>query len=192
MAEQAGSRPTDVGEPDLPALAAEDHVCAGCEMSYAELTIEAVTTVLRGFPRLVRSTLDGIEPALRRRRPEPDVWSVAEYTCHIRDVMATSTLRLHRCRVEDVPRLEPMLADVRAERFSYNFLDLDAVLDELAANSRGLMDEIGQLEGEDWVRTVTRRPEEVRTARWIVRHAVHEGVHHVRDMAAVAAALIRA
>jgi hypothetical protein len=36
--------------------------------------------------------------------------------------------------------------------------------------------------GHDWRRIGTRLPGEQRTARWRVRQAVHEGVHHLGDI----------
>ncbi|HEV7207290.1 MAG TPA: hypothetical protein VGN54_00975, partial [Mycobacteriales bacterium] len=40
--------------------------------------------------------MEEISPPARRRRPSPEVWSVAEYGCHLRDVYVTYTIRLHR------------------------------------------------------------------------------------------------
>jgi uncharacterized damage-inducible protein DinB len=128
------------------------------------------------------------EPAVRRQ-PSPGTWSVLEYVCHLRDVYVSSTIRLHRTRTEDVPVLEPMLNDLRARRFRYNELDLGAVLDELTAAVAGFLDESRRVAGSDWERTATRLPGERRTARWLVRHAAHEGVHHLGDIAAVARAV---
>jgi hypothetical protein len=114
---------------------------------------------------------------------------VLEYLCHLRDVYATSTIRLHRVRTEDSPVLEPMLNDLRARRFRYGERDPVAVLDELGAAVAGFLDETRRVTGPDWDRTATRLPGERRTARWLVRHAAHEGVHHLRDVDAVAAAV---
>lgn len=108
-----------------------------------------------------------------------------EYACHIRDVYATYTIRLHRARTEHGPALEPMLNDLRARRLRYNERDLDAVLDEIAANVAGFSDEIGRMSSSDWDRTVTRLPEETRTTRWLVRQATHEGIHHLGDIVRV-------
>ena len=114
---------------------------------------------------------------------------MVEYVCHLRDVYASSTIRLHRVRTEDDPVLEPMLNDLRARRFRYHDRDLHAMLDELAAVVAGFLDETWRVAGRDWERTATRLPGERRTARWLVRHAAHEGMHHMRDIAAVARAV---
>lgn len=58
------------------------------------------------------------------------------------------------------------------------------IANELAANVTGFREEVGRVSPVEWLRVATRRPDETRTARWMGRQAVHEGVHHVRDSAA--------
>jgi hypothetical protein len=138
----------------LPPLAAEDHVCDVCSIAYEQTRIDHATSVIAGLPEAVRDAVGAIPAELRRVRPSPGVWSVSEYVCHLRDVYVAFTIRLHRVRTEDEPALEPMFNDLRARRFRYNECDLIA----------------------------TRLPGEQRTARWLVRQAMHEGVHHLRDI----------
>jgi hypothetical protein len=82
--------------------------------------------------------------------------------------------------------LEPMLNDLRVVRFRYNDRDVSATLAELADNTAGFIDEAARFSDEEWDRTAIRLPGEERTARWMVRQAMHEGTHHVRDIGAVA------
>jgi DinB superfamily len=110
------------------------------------------------------------------------VWSVAEYLCHLRDVYVSFTIRLHRVHTEQQPALEPMFNDLRARRFRYNDCDIDATLGELAAAAAGFRDEVARTGEHDWDRVATRLPGEERTARWLVRQAMHEGVHHLGDI----------
>lgn len=175
--------------PALPPLPGEDHVCAACGVTYAALTVADAIAAVAAVPDRAREAALAVPEPARRRRPDGDTWSVIEYVCHLRDVYVSSTIRLHRTRTEDSPVLEPMLNDLRARRFRYNERDLPAVLDELAATVAGFLDETRRLTGPDWERTATRLPGERRTARWLVRHAAHEGVHHLRDIAAVAHAV---
>jgi hypothetical protein len=79
-----------------------------------------------------------------------------------------------------------MLYDLRAVRFRYNDRDVTPVLAELADNVAGLIDEAAKFSNEAWDRVATRLPGEERSARWMIRQAMHEGTHHVRDIAAVA------
>jgi hypothetical protein len=98
----------------------------------------------------------------------------------VRDVYVSFTIRLHRVRTEHEPALEPMFNDLRARRFRYNDCDIEATLGELAASTAGFRDEVRRT--EDWDRVGSRLPGERRTARWLVRQAMHEGVHHLADI----------
>jgi uncharacterized damage-inducible protein DinB len=172
-------------EGTLPPLAAEDYTCARCALDYSELRLEHAAEVIQAIPATVRDTVLAIPEDARRRRPDSQVWSVTEYVCHLRDVYASYTIRLHRARTEDRPTLEPMLNDLRTQRFRYNERDVVAILDELAANAAGFCEEVASTSLQDWDRTVTRLPGEQRSARWLVRQAMHEGVHHLADIRAV-------
>jgi DinB superfamily len=166
----------------LPPLASEDHNCADCALAYAEISIEDAVSVIVGLPSAVRGAVFAIPTEARRVRPGPQVWSVAEYLCHLRDVYITFTIRLHRVCTEDRPALEPMFNDLRARRFRYNDCDLSATLDELGRAAAGFCEQIARTSGRDWDRVASRLPGEDRTARWLVRQAMHEGVHHLGDI----------
>lgn len=163
-------------------LPAEDHRCHLCELDYAELAIPRARQILAAVPDAAAAALDAVPAGRLRLAPDPGTWSPVEYLCHLRDVAVTSTIRLHRARTEDRPVVEPMLNDLRARRFRYVEADPAAVLAELGHTTAGLLDEIARVAEDGWDRTVTRLPGEVRTARWLVRHAAHEGRHHVADL----------
>lgn len=167
---------------DLPPLAAEDYVCESCALAYADITIERAVEVITGLPAAVCAEVSAIRADGRRARSRPSQWSVTEYVCHLRDVYMTFTIRLHRIRTEDRPALEPIFNDLRARRFRYNERDLAPVIDELASAIAGFRDEVACTAQHDWDRTATRLPGEQRTARWLLRQAMHEGVHHLADI----------
>lgn len=174
---------------NLPAWAGEDHVCGRCHLAYGQISVGEAVQAIRVLPAQLRAALDAVPPEARRRRPDPSTWSVAEYACHIRDVLISTTVRLHRGRTESAPSVDPMFNDLRAELFGYNQANLAAVLEETAAAAAGLCEEINRMTGPDWERVVLRQPGEQRTTRWLVRQAMHEGVHHLADIAAVSASL---
>jgi DinB family protein len=166
----------------LPPLSPEDHVCDACAFDFAAIDVPDALAAITSLPLQVRSAVAVASDIALRRRPAPDVWSAMEYVCHLRDVYATYTIRLHRVRTEDSPAVEPMFSDLRAIRFRYAQLPLLPVLDELESHIAGFRDEAATLAPQDWRRTVSRRPEELRTARWLVRQALHEGRHHLADI----------
>ena len=165
----------------LPPLAAEDYTCDVCALVYPEITIDDAVGVIVGLPGAVRAVVSAIPPEACRAQGR-QVWSVAEYLCHLRDVYISYTIRLHRIRAEDRPALEPMFNDLRARRFRYNHCDINATLDELSAAAEGFCEQIARTEEGDWDRIATRLPGEDRTARWLVRQAMHEGIHHLGDI----------
>lgn len=178
---------TDDAAHRLPPLADEDHRCAACELAYTDISIAQAAGFIATVPAATRRLLDDIPASAHRSRPGGGSWSVAEYVCHLRDVYACYTMRLHRCRTEAEPALEPMLNDLRARRFRYRSADLDAMVAELAAHVAGFGEEIDRVGADQWTRTVTRLPGERRTATWLVRQAMHEGVHHLADIRHTAA-----
>lgn len=164
----------------IPALPGEDHACAECGLEYPMLDPAIAGTAIERVPERTRSALRSVSDPRRRR--SSGSWSALEYVCHLRDVYMSSTIRLYRVRTEDTPILEPMLNGLRAARFGYNELDPDAVIGELNLCVVGFLDEVTRVHDDGWERTATRLPGEVRTARWLVRNAAHEGVHHVMDI----------
>jgi hypothetical protein len=169
----------------LPPLAAEDHVCASCAMAFLDLSVGDAREIAAAVPARTRAAVLAVDPARWHGRPREDVWSVAEYVCHLRDVAIAFTIRLHRTRTEDRPALEPVYNDLRARRFRYDRHDVEAVLDELDLVTPGLLDEVARYSPTDWDRVATRLPDEERTGRWLLRQAAHEGVHHVADIVAL-------
>jgi hypothetical protein len=182
----ATNRHNDPVPEPLPPLADEAHFCADCRLDYASVTVEEAVAAVGAVGAAARRAVAAVPEQLWRLRPADGGWSVAEYTCHLRDVYLTYTIRLHRARTEDRPRLEPMLNDLRARRFGYNDWSVPAALDELSATASGFCEEARRMRQADWGRTVTRLPGEERTARWLLRQATHEGLHHVHDIERVA------
>lgn len=173
----------------VPPLPPEDYVCDTCNLRYDEVTPDMAVQEIRAVPQALREALASVAAEDLRRRPCPGVWSVTEFACHLRDVYAVYTIRLHRTRTEERPVLEPMLNDLRARRFRYNERVLTAVLEELEANTAGFCEEVAHVEPGGWERVATRLPGEQRTAMWMVRQSMHEGRHHIADIRAVANAV---
>jgi len=161
---------------NLPAWAAEDHACGSCSLAYAQITVDDAVQAIQALPAQLRAAVDAVPSRFRQQRPDPSTWSVAEYACHIRDVLISTTIRLHRGRTENAPAVDPMFNDLQADRFRYNQANLTAVLEETAAATAGLCAEISRMNGPDWERVV-------------LRQAMHEGLHHLDDIAAVRASL---
>ena len=79
-----------------PKLAAEEYVCQDCEVSYGTISVESAAKFIRSVPLEIRSAVLAVPTEAWRLRPGVCAWSITEYVCHIRDVYATYTIRLHR------------------------------------------------------------------------------------------------
>lgn len=166
----------------VPSLAGEDFVCVSCGFSFAEISVERAIQAISLVPGEVRAVVSAMPLEAQRVRSNRECWSITEYVCHLRDVYATYTIRLHRAVNEFEPMLEPLFNNLRAQRFRYNELEVKAVLPELDANVAGFLEEASHTRNNQWSRIVTRLPGETRTARWLVRQVMHEGTHHLDDI----------
>ncbi len=164
----------------LPPLAAENHVCASCPLDFAAVDVATIPDRIGAVTVALHDAVTTAQDADLRRRPAHDVWSPLEYLCHVRDVYVSFTIRAYRVRTEDTPTVEPMFNDLRTVRFRHNDADPRAVLGELGRAVAGFVDELARV--RDWNRTLRRLPGEERTARWLARQALHEGLHHLADI----------
>ena len=161
-------------------------MCPACGMSYPTMAVDDALDAIASLPARLRVSVEAWPDVTLRTRPQENVWSPLEYLCHFRDVLVSATIRLYRTRTEDIPVIEPMFNDLRAARFNYNHRNVQAVLDEMADNVKGFLEEARRMPDHGWDRRLRRLPRETRTARWLVRQTMHEGEHHFKDILAAA------
>jgi hypothetical protein len=158
--------------------------CAQCGFVYEELPVDRVPDALRAFGLSYRDTLAGVDAQVAVARIDPTVWSPLEYAAHLRDVLLVQRERVVLARVLERPSLVPMSRDERVELCRYASQPLEDVLGQLAmaADLCALMFE--GLTPLDWDREVIYNwpTTEVRDLRWVGRHTVHEGTHHLGDI----------
>ncbi len=175
-------------DPTAPGPAA-DGICDECGFDYDGVPDAEVADRLRSFGRRYRAPLTRGLPGetlddLLRQRPAPEVWSALEYACHMRDVLAVQRDRIALALVEDRPTFVPMGRDERVVDDRYNEQDPIAVADALAANAETMAEACLALTDAEWDRTGIYgypTPTE-RSLRWIARHTIHEGHHHLLDV----------
>ncbi|WP_432839114.1 DinB family protein [Dactylosporangium sp. CA-092794] len=157
--------------------------CEECGFGYPGVGAADVPLRLRGFAQRYAGALAAAADV--RRRPEPDVWSPLEYTCHFRDVLRWQRDRIELALRADAPEFVPMGRDELVITAAYNRQDPAAVVDGLAAAADLLATAFAALGPAELAR-VGRYPwpEPVeRTLLWLGRHTVHEGEHHLMDIA---------
>lgn len=157
--------------------------CGKCGYGYHEVPAPELATRVRSFPPLFRGVLVGVDPRIVHRRPSPDGYSAVENALHLADVFRQQHNRVWLMLVHDEPEVVPIPQDDSLVNAAYQRPDLDTALGLLADASTDFADVIEDLQDEEWSYTaVLHYPyRSVRNIDWVIRDAVHEGVHHLVD-----------
>jgi hypothetical protein len=176
-------------------VVSDGYVCPECGLDYDTVQPPDAKVAIRSFPRRYREALapvlagdDGDE--IVRRRPSPSTWSALEYTAHVADLYGLFADTVTRMYAEDHPTIDFWDSDARAVSEGYASKDPAAVLDWLAANGERLAAAVDRVDADAWHRTAVF-PWGERDILTMVRNAVHEGTHHLRDVNKVLAAVRR-
>ena len=160
------------------------YVCPECGLQYDTISPSDAVVALKSYPRRFRELLMPVvdeqrEPMLHRR-PDESTWSAIEYTAHVADILATMDDIFRRMLAEHHPTLGFFDPDQRAAQERYNERDPERVLADVAAGAQRVADTLGRATPDDWSRTASF-PWGARDLLTMVRNAVHEGSHHLRD-----------
>jgi hypothetical protein len=165
-------------------LPVSTYTCDDCGFEFALADAERVGPLIVEDTRDVAAILREGDPLALRKRPDPDIWSVHEYGCHLRDVFLVQRERVLLARREDAPDIGTMGRDERVEHDGYDEqLTLD-VARQLEDASSLFAHVLSLIEGDVWERTmIYSYPERMeRTLRWVAVHTLHEVRHHIRDI----------
>ena len=168
--------------------------CDSCCFIYTDVDAQALPTRLAAFGTRYRDLLlppdrPAAWPGILRTRPAEGVWSALEYACHVRDVFLVQRDRLYTTLVEDKPVVAPMYREQRVTLARYNAQDPTEVATQLTIAARLLAQAFDVLDAVQLQRLCIYNfpaPAE-RPLLWVGQHAVHEGEHHLRDVAGVIA-----
>ncbi|MFE9959663.1 DinB family protein [Micromonospora sp. NPDC005299] len=156
--------------------------CDECLFVYSALDSGDLPQRLRDLAGRYPAALHGVPDP--RRRPAPEVWSPLEYACHVRDVFRVQGERLALALRVEEPEFPPMGRDELVITERYNAQDPEVVLADLATAAHEFAARFAALGETELARTGVypwpRR--EARTLRWLGRHTVHEGEHHLLDI----------
>lgn len=165
------------------------YVCPDCGLDYGTISPSDAKLALRSFPRRYRSAVaaaleDETDAGLVRRRPDATTWSALEYTTHVADLFEHFAEVVRRMHQETSPTIAFWDPDERAAAERYGEQDPLAVLDRLTAAAERLVLEVERIDPDSWGRTAAF-PFGERDLLHMVRNAVHEGSHHLRDVTGV-------
>jgi S-DNA-T family DNA segregation ATPase FtsK/SpoIIIE len=163
-------------------------VCPECGLDYGTLHPPFAITAIKSFPRryteaLAPASASEDNEKVIRTRPAEGVWSALEYAAHVADLMEPFTVTLHRTNTEDNPDLSGVFRDPdeQAATDKYNEQDKADVLARLKAGADKLAGEAEKINAHSWKRMAQFGWGD-RDALTMLQNAVHEGVHHLRDI----------
>ena len=163
-------------------------VCPECGVDYGKLHPPFAINSIKSFPRryteaLAPASASEDNEQIIRTRPAEGVWSALEYTAHVADLMAPFAVVVERMHQEDNPDLSDVFWDEneKAARDKYNEQDKAAVLARLSAGVDELVKQAGKVDAHSWNR-MGQFGWGDRDLLTMLQNAVHEGVHHLRDI----------
>jgi hypothetical protein len=163
----------------------EPERCTECGFDGEHLMTGDAITALRSMGRRWRELFKDVPEERLRTRPDPQVWSPLEYAAHTRDVIALVGRGMNEVLKggePSFPSIEPdPPGDAGAVDHGYNALDPPDVLDQLAAEAEHMAERASKALPEHWSRQATTGGEAT-DAGWLLRHAVHDASHHLRDV----------
>lgn len=117
-----------------------------------------------------------------RTRPSPEVWSVLEYGCHVRDVHRIFSRRVQLMLAEDEPRFANWDQDETARADDYGAQDPAVVAGELHDAAVVVADTYASVPADAWPRRGLRSNGSEFTITSISRYHLHDIVHHAGDV----------
>jgi len=159
----------------------EPERCEECGFDGTRLTTSDSIAALRSMGRRWREVFRDVPEERLRKRPDPQTWSPLEYAAHTRDVLALVGWGMHQVLEGGRPSFDAIEPDPPGTDHGYNELDPQRVLDELASNAERVAARGDRALPEHWKRTATMGGVETDAGR-LLRHAVHDASHHLRDV----------
>jgi hypothetical protein len=115
-------------------------------------------------------------------RPTPEVWSVLEYGCHVRDVHRIFDHRVRLMLTRDGPTFPNWDQDQTAVTADYASQSPDAVAAELLEAASTVANTYDTVRHEDWSRRGFRSNGSEFTVSSIALYHLHDIVHHAWDV----------
>src|SRR4051794_37920538 len=139
---------------------------------------ESVIDQLSRGPAIVRQVIYEMPPELRKRRPEPDMWSAHEHAVHLPAVQPIMMRRLDQMLAQ--PRLriksyEPSRDDPDDALLK---LDLDAEMDRFDRERKAMIERLRTLTPEQWAISAEHDEYSHYSVFIMFRHIALHDLHH--------------
>jgi hypothetical protein len=154
--------------------------CGECGFNGGDWRDTDVLAAIAGLPTAWSEALAGLSDEQLLRRPLPGMWSIAEYADHVREVLFGMRFVLDSA----VGQPGIVLGDPPAPVFSptARLIDVPRALAGIRGEADALGGRLAELPACSWKATAAIAGDEV-DAHWICRHALHDAMHHLRDVA---------
>ena len=156
--------------------------CPDCAFDSSTVVPREIGATIRDVASQWQTVLDHPRAALR---PRPDVWSPAEYGCHVRDVFRLFDARIELMLTENAPTFANWDQDATAIADRYDTQDPHMIKRELAVAGDQLAERFDSIVGSQWSRIGTRSDGASFTCESFGKYLLHDPIHHLWDVAHV-------
>ncbi len=125
---------------------------------------------------------EALADASATRRPEPGVWSAAEYGCHVRDASRIFRERLELMLTVDDPVFANWDQDATAIEEGYAGQRPELIAAELAGQLSETAAAFDAVEPHEWTRPGRRSNGSVFTVATFAVYFLHDIEHHIHDV----------
>ena len=162
--------------------------CELCRFDGSAYTNDDVAGTLRNLGDWFTHSVQGIDAEVLNRRPEPTVWSPAEYLRHCKRMLWSMAGLMELMLIDDRPAVQgrpPADALASDEPVEIDVLRELTRIDEEASRMVRLW---AKVSASDRARVAILNGAEADLAG-VVRHAIHDATHHLSDIGRTVAAL---
>jgi hypothetical protein len=153
--------------------------CEECGFSSEGWTDEAAIEALGHLGARWAGAIAELRTEELQRRPISEMWSIAEYTDHVREVLFALRFVLDSAVADPGVDLgAPPQPEFTAEP---RLIDPQAALEGLAWEANALQRRLLELQESSWTASAIIGDDEV-DAHWLCRHAAHDAEHHLGDV----------
>lgn len=153
--------------------------CDKCGFDGQTFTDAQAIAQLSDLPARWRNCVLDLSSIDAQARPNPTMWSIAEYTDHVRETSFGMRFVLDLALAEPGTDLgeppEPLFDPEPRD------IDVSVALSSFEQEVRNLVDRVVGLSQAEWTSYVLIGGNSV-DAHWIIRHAVHDVSHHLGDI----------
>jgi DinB family protein len=160
--------------------------CGECGFDSDDWSDARAIAAIQRLPFQWTEAVAGLTTSDRLRRPIRQMWSIAEYADHVREVLFGMRFLLDTA----ISQPGTDLGESPPPHFAPQprQIDEEAALDGIDNEASSLSQQLSGLSSDDWFLSVTFDGTSV-DPHWIARHIVHDATHHLLDVARLRAAL---